>query len=472
MGSRPTVDEGETAANDGTVDDIDSATAVLTASLGTVTDHGDSTWTWSFPTSDGPTESQTVTIVADDGDGGTDQVTFDLTVNNVAPDVSLSPDVQDVQYSDPIADVDIAATDVAADTLTATASWSDDGVTFTPGLPSGLVLTDEGCSVTGNTKTCAWTLTGIADVPVGVYTIQVTVADDDGGEADTDVTITVSPEDAAVAFDGNNPVAVLVDAPGGDSGPFSVTVFVSEAQPDQSAVQPALPGDISLASLTMSLVPVGPGGSVTGTCSDDGGVGTGYGAMLTVTCSFDDVPVNTYTAQVTVDNGYYVGSGEDVLAVFDPSLGFTTGGFWFYWPGTQDRTNAGYTMRYNRNGTNVRGSLLLIRHLADGSIYRLKSNRVSWLSIGEETGSDPFGWASFSGKATYREPGWPEPIGNYTFVTYVEDHGVPGGGTDRFWIEVLDQNGIVEPDLSIADPATDNAVTIEGGNIVVPHGGS
>jgi hypothetical protein len=428
----------------------------------------------------GGQSTEAVTLRVTDDGGATVECTANIDISNVSPvSVDASPAAQDVQYSDPIADVTIAATDVMADTLTATTSWSVDGGGPTPGLPSGLVLTDEGCSVTGNTKTCTWTLTGIADVSIGDYTIQVTVTDDDGDGTDAEVTIDVSLEDAALAFDSDNAVAVLVDEPRGDSGPFSLTVYVSEAQPDQSAVQPALPGDISHAVASMTLQAIGPGPSVVGTCGPVEVSGSGYEAVLTVACDFDDVPVNTYTVQVTVDGGYYGGTAEDVLVVFDPSLGFTTGGGWFYWPGTEDpssgypgdRTNVGFNMKYKPNLTRVRGSLLLIRHLPDGTIFRLKSNVIFGLAIGEETGSDPFGWASFSGKCNYREPGWPEPEGNYRFFTYVEDHGEPGAGADRFWIEVWDRDSNVVLGLSMADPATDNAVTIGGGNIVVPHGG-
>ncbi len=80
---------------------------------------------------------------------------------------------------------------------------------------------------------------------------------------------------------------------------------------------------------------------------------------------------------------------------------------------------------------------------------------------------DGFGWASFSGKATYREPGWPEPIGNYYFLTYVEDWGEPGVN-DRFWIEVQDSDGVIQT-LALPRDAVSNAEVIDGGNIVVPH---
>jgi len=77
--------EGQVAANTGTVDDPDSEQVTFNASVGTATDNEDGTWTWSYATSDGPAESQIVTICAVDDSGGTDQVSFDLVVDNVAP---------------------------------------------------------------------------------------------------------------------------------------------------------------------------------------------------------------------------------------------------------------------------------------------------------------------------------------------------------------------------------------------------
>ncbi len=61
------------------------------------------------------------------------------------------------------------------------------------------------------------------------------------------------------------------------------------------------------------------------------------------------------------------------------------------------------------------------------------------------------------------------PLGNYSFVVYVEDHGEPGAGNDRFWIEVRDKDGVVESDLSLPLPTSTGSATIEGGNIIVPH---
>ena len=217
----------------------------------------------------------------------------------------------------------------------------------------------------------------------------------------------------------------------------------------------------------MTLVPVGPGGALPGSCSTPAAP-TGYAGKMTVVCNFDNVAVNTHLASVTVDGGYYTGAGEDVLVVYDPSLGFTTGGGWLYWPGTNERTNFGYTMKYNKKGIRVQDSLLLIRHLPDESIYRVKSNALYRLALGDDP-SVPMGWASFSGKATYLQPGWSDPEANHQFLVYVEDRGEPGTGVDRFWIEVRDKDNNVVSAMSMSSPAPDNTTLLNGGNIVVPH---
>jgi subtilisin family serine protease len=391
-------------------------------------------------------------------------VTCTFTNSDLPPSVSATPSTQTVQYSDHIQDITVTAMDSDQDALSASFSYDVDGGGFNPGLPTGLSSTDNGCSTAGDEQTCTWTIGGTAGVAAGTYTIRSTVTDDDGDAADKDVTVNVNPEDASVSFDAGNPVAVSVASPGGNSGPFSMTVHVEETEPDLATVAPAA-GSIANAVVSMSLVPIGTGGSQAGTCVQVGVTGAGYGEVLEVRCDFNNVPVNTYAATVTVDGGYYTGGGEDVLTVFDKSLGFTTGGGWFHWPGTTDRTNFGYTMKYNKRGQNVKGSLLMIRHLADGTKYRVKSNALRGLAIGDGGG---FGWASFSGKSTYLEPGWPDPVGNHRFVAYVEDHGEPGIN-DRFWIEVHDRNGNVIAASSMDRPGDANAETLEGGNIVVPH---
>jgi hypothetical protein len=87
-----TVNEGSPAGNSGSFVDVDSANVTITASVGTITQTSgaNGAYTWSFDTTDGPDESQTVTITATDSDGGVSTLMFSLVVNNVIPSVAVT----------------------------------------------------------------------------------------------------------------------------------------------------------------------------------------------------------------------------------------------------------------------------------------------------------------------------------------------------------------------------------------------
>ena len=78
------VNESETAANTGTFSDPGMDDVALSASVGSITDNGDGTWSWSYTPQDDSNAPTSVTITASDG---VEEVTttFDLSVNNLAP---------------------------------------------------------------------------------------------------------------------------------------------------------------------------------------------------------------------------------------------------------------------------------------------------------------------------------------------------------------------------------------------------
>jgi hypothetical protein len=123
-------------------------------------------------------------------------------------------------------------------------------------------------------------------------------------------------------------------------------------------------------------------------------------------------------------------------------------------------------MKYNKKGTNLQGSWVAVRHYADGTIAREKSNSLGGLAI---TSGGGCGVATFSGKATYMiwDPtansgdGDYVTTGNNTFAVYAKDCNEPGNGFDSIWIGGPDQ-------LNMTGNGT-NAATLTGGNIVVPH---
>jgi len=384
-----------------------------------------------------------------------------FSIGNPLPTLSADPANQTVQYSDPIAAVTLTGVDVGATALELLdTSWTVDGGAANDGLPAGLELGPGACSSADLTLTCQWQLTGLAEAQPGSYVVTIAVQDEGGYQASAELVIAVQPEDAAVTFHGGNPVAVQVDAPSGDSGAFQLTVHTRERYPD--AGDGARPGDIALATASVQLVPVGPGSQVSPVSCSEAIHDTGYDARLTTACDLNEVPVNTYLVQVTV-NGYYHGGGEDVLTIYDPSLGYATGGGTFAWPGTGEVTDFGFTMEYNNKGKNLKGSLLLIRQSTSGGIYRVKSNALYGLSLGVD-GS--VSWASFSGKATYLEPGWSEAMGNHEFIVYVQDGDEPIA--DRFWIEVKDRDREVISAMSMTLPTNETAVPLMSGQTFVP----
>jgi hypothetical protein len=460
----PTVTEDDTAttidvlANDTDVDGgLKSIDSVTQPANGTVTiTNGGVTYQPVTDYCNDETVTDTFTYTLTPG-GSVGNVFVTVNCVNDPPEVDpCIPDSQTVQYSDLIEPVTITASDIDSESLSISVTSLPDGLNFTGG-----------CDPINGGSSCQWTLEGQVLSGAGTFDMTMTVSDGEL-QADTPATIVIKAENASAAFHDDNDVAIEVDSPGGDSGAFTLAVLVSETRPDAPADM-ADYGDIGLAEVSMTLAAVGPGGSYTVMCTPVGVTGTGYDAILTVRCDFNDVVVNTYHVQATVVGNYYTGYAENVLIVYDPSLGFTTGGGWFYWPGTGDKTNFGYTMKYNKKGTNIQGSLLLIRHLPDGTIYRVKSNALYGLAIGEANNGEGYGWASFSGKSTYLEPGWPEPVGNHEFVAYVEDRSEPGKDADKFWIQVFDKDHNVINDMSLSIPAIDNTEVLQGGNIVVPH---
>jgi hypothetical protein len=432
---------------------------ILSASLDTAPAHGmvmvstDGSFTYTpNPDYNGP---DSFVYRVSDGNGGSDTGSVAITVYpvNDPPVVTIDTASQTVQYSDSIVPVIISAEDIDSGPSAMSASWSE--------LPAGLSISGD-CSANALGSTCEWRLDGQVQVGKGTYPISFTLSDTKAATiASTEVV--VEAEDASATFDDTNPVSVRVVADGGDSGTFNLVVYVAETVPDEPPGL-GLPGDIALADVTIDLVPVGGGGTYSAACTANNATQR--------SCSFNGVSVETYSVEVTIVGDYYTGSAEDVLTVYDPSLGFTTGGGWFSWPGTGEKTNFGYTMKYGTNQTNVKGSLLLIRHLPDDQKYRIKSNALEGLAIGQgtdETTGETYGKASFSGKATYLAPGMLEAEGNHGFTVYVEDRNEPGSGNDRFWVEARAKDGSPIPAMSLAEPAYDNAVDIGGGNIVAPH---
>jgi hypothetical protein len=228
-----TVDEGQTAANTGTVSDADGDTVTLSASVGTVVNNNDGTWSWSLATTDGPTGA-TVTINADDGNGAPSgppsSTTFDLTVNNVAPTVNAGPD-QSVFRND---------------VVNLSGSWSDPAgaadnpYTWSWDLTGDTLADDSGTANYGDTivRTTSFAVDGVA-------TLTFSVTDQDGATSSDTVDITVvnrasTANNQAVSTNEDTPLPITLTGGDADNDTLAYTVLTLPAHGVLGGAAPAL----------------------------------------------------------------------------------------------------------------------------------------------------------------------------------------------------------------------------------------
>ena len=179
--------EGGTASNTGTFADVDADTITLTASIGTVTPNSDGTWSWSFDTSDGPADSQTVTIQADDAHGGTASTSFGLTVNNIAPTATLAQ-VGTTTYGD---DATVAVND----------QFDPSSADTTAGFHYAYSIDDNGDGLSSATYANTSSDTSnqsFSGLSAGTHSVYARIIDKDDGYSQLTATITVDPKQASV----------------------------------------------------------------------------------------------------------------------------------------------------------------------------------------------------------------------------------------------------------------------------------
>ncbi len=249
-------------------------------------------------------------------------------------------------------------------------------------------------------------------------------------------TLTVSREDASVTPAATNPFAVKVNSPGGTGGPITICF-------DMNEVSDGSPGNTAnITSVTVNIVPIGTGSAVSsGPVTLGGG---GVGATRTACVTLNNVPVNVYDVMLTINGSFYQGSGNTVLAVYDPSLGFVAGGGHLIHNGF--KASVGVNIKYLKNG-NAQGSLLYIEHRPSGDVV-VKSNAIGTMAIvGNE--AVPTGKANVNG------------VGNYGFIARVLDNS-ESGFNDQFGLRVTDPGGNIVVDLTF------NPIQLSGGNFSVP----
>jgi hypothetical protein len=227
-----------------------------------------------------------------------------------------------------------------------------------------------------------------------------------------------------------------VNAPGGTGGPVTLCFEMNE-------VGDGSPGDTNnITSVTVNVTPIGGGSAVSaGTAVLSGG---GVGATRTACVTLNNVPVNVYDLSLTINGNFYQGTGHTVLTIYDPSLGFVTGGGSLIHNGF--KASVGVNIKYLKSDK-AQGSLLYIEHRPTGDVV-VKSNAIGTMAI-------VLNEAKPTGKATVNG------VGNHSFIARVIDNG-DSGSSDRFGLRVTSPSGIILVDLTF-DP-----IQLSGGNFSVP----
>jgi len=360
----------------------------------------------------------------------------------------VSPASQTVQFSDPIDPITVVASDADGDSLTLV------------DVPYGLN------AVEGPTNT--WVISGqFMDDHAMDWIIGVT-----DGECETPAaTITSLEECVVVRFDNHNPMSVEIDdAQTRLDSDAEFTVHIKQ-DPDGYLGW----ADLAANDTAMRIVPVGGGAPITMSPaghSDLAVFSDGAPVSFTFNPPDDDLfHIGTYVIEVTVNNDYYkvCGGAESLLMVYDPDVGASGSGTF---EDDGDTYSFAFLVDYNKKGKNLRGSLVIIRELSGGGIYRIQSNALYDLALIEDSAVDV---ASFSGKCTYIGPdvlddyGDPQNVGGQEFVVYLEDYDTSSGlsGTpDRFWFTVLGRDFTL--DFNSNNRADSGEIMQIDGDIIIP----
>ncbi len=375
---------------------------------------------------------------ADDNDlYGSITFSSDVTVVLVSP--------ASTDYSDP---VDLSAT--VTDLTNLSTVINSGTVTFlVDGVYVGSASVVNGTATLAVASQTLSSTTGVyPDLAANTYTITATyspvIVSGICGSTNTN-TLTVALEAAVVVPSASNPTAVKVNSPGGTAGPITLCADITDPGDDTT------PGDISLAvPVTVKLTPVLGSSSYSQSIAS----GTVSSGTLHVCTTFSSVAVNVYDVNFSIGGNYYTGTADSVLAVYDPSLGFTTGGGHIINPNTGNPANFGFNIKYQKKGS-PQGSILYMEHKPNGTVSMVKSNSMQSLSIVQLTGAS-WGAAIRANHAVFNG------AGNYSMqMTVVDDD--TAGKNDQFGLKVINPNGTTNATYTFAPQ------TLLGGTIQVPH---
>ena len=248
----------------------------------------------------------------------------------------------------------------------------------------------------------------------------------------------------------------------------TATVNITNVAPTVGTISaPVAPVQVNTA-ITSSATFTDPGTSDTHTAVWSWGDGTTSAGTVTETNGSGSVTgshtyiaagVHTVTLTVTDDDG---GSGQSVfqfVVVFDPSVGFVTGGGWINSPAgayaadpsLTGKANFGFVSRYRPGATVPEGQTEFRFSVANLNFH---SSNYEWLVVG-------------GARAQYKGTGTINGAGSYSFIlTAIDGQVSGGGGVDKFRIKIWG-SGVIYDNQTGASDTADPTTQLEGGSIVI-----
>jgi len=286
-----------------------------------------------------------------------------------------------------------------------------------------------------------------------------------------------------MTFSGSDSFTFKVNDGEVDSAEATITILVNDVAPTDTA-----PPIVTAFDVSPNPVPVNTPVTITATIDDSS---TGGSPIATATYVVDDIshpmspsdgifdePIEEVTATIagfdtasihtiavtaTDSEGNIAQSEEILLAVYDPSAGFVTGGGWIMSPEgayTPDpamtgKATFGFVSKYKKGATLPTGE----------TEFQFKAGNLNFMSTSYE-------WLVVAGaKAMYKGTGTINGAGEYGFMLTAIDGAIKGGGgMDKFRIKIWEKaTDTPVYDNQLNAPDTDDPTTVISGGSIVIH---
>lgn len=269
----------------------------------------------------------------------------------------------------------------------------------------------------------------------GVYTVSLTVKDDDGGTTTDTLTVTVS-----------NVVPVLSE----------ITATLDPVQVDSIIVASATFTDTGILDTHTSVWDWGDGITTEAQISETGGCGDASGNH-----AYASAGIYTVTLTITDDDGDLDYKEFRYVVVYDPSEGFVTGGGWINSPAgayaldpeLTGKATFGFVSKYKKGATVPTGNTEFIFHAGNLEFH---STSYDWLVIAGNN-------AKYTGTGTIKGL-----EGEYAFMLTATD-GDSKDNPDLFRIKIWNKNTgeiIYDNRMDLEDDKY-GGTAISGGSIIV-----